>query len=202
MACNKCLEWCKTFIKDDAVNSAATTKGTNANKVLHTLADFFCNAKTNASYLKDALNLKLQDDFDDIDKQKIFENVLSQKEQEFDLYKNNIFTVPTDLKDRLELLRLVDAIVREKVQSIDDIKKVLSFLGVDNVEFHFKFPNNFIDKSLVLALWGQSSYENANTWKIFLPTTLLLDTQKKQVIENFILLLKEPHHNYKFYYIL
>lgn len=202
MACNKCLEWCKTFVKDDAINSAFTTNGTNANKILRTLADFFCNAKTNATYLKDALNLTLQDDFDNTDKQKIFENVLSQKEQEFDLYKSNIFTVPTDLKDRLELLRLVDAIVREKVQSIDDVKKVLSFLGVDNVEFHFKFPNNFIDKSLVLALWGQSSYENANTWKIFLPATLLLDTQKKVVIENFILLLKEPHHNYKFYYTL
>lgn len=202
MACNECLEWCKTFVKDTSLNTAFTTNGTNANKILHTLADFFCNAKTNATYLKDALNLTLQDDFDSSDKQKIFENVLSQKEQEFDLYKSNVFTVPTDLKDRLELLRLVDAIVREKVQSIDDVKKVLSFLGVNDVEFRFKFPNGFIDKSLVLALWGQSSYEHANTWKIFLPATLLLDTQKKQVIENFILLLKEPHHNYKFYYTL
>lgn len=202
MACEKCLEWCKTFIKDTSINEAFTTNGTNANKLLRTLADFFCNVKTNAGYLRDALNLKLQDDFTDEDKQRIFANILSQKEQEFDLYKSNVFTVPSDLKSRLELLRLVDSIVREKVQSIDDVRKVLSFLGVNDVKFRFKYPTDFIDKGLVLALWGQTSYENANTWKVFLPATLLLDTEKKQTIENFILLLKEPQHYYKFYYTL
>jgi len=202
MACDKCYKWCKTFVKDTTLNTAFTTNGTNANKILHTLADFFCNAKTNASYLKAALNLTLQDDFTDIDKQRIFSNILSQKEQEFDLYNSNIFTVPTGLEDRLELLRIVDAIARGKVKSIEDVKKVLSFLGVYDVEFRFKRRDDCFDTGLVLALWGQTSYEYANTWKIYLPQILLLNDAKRLVIENFILLLKEPQHTYKFYYTL
>ena len=90
-------------------------------------------------YLQDALNLVLQDDFEDPDKVLIFETVLSQKEQEFDLYTSKIFTVPSDLQGRLELLRLIDASARGKIQSVSDYKKILSFLGVNQVEFYFRF---------------------------------------------------------------
>ncbi len=202
MSCNKCYEWCKTFLKDTATNEGGTTKGTNVNKVIQVLADILCNVKTNTGHLKDALNLKLEKDFVDTDKKRIFENIISQKEEEFNLHKSDIFTIPSDLQARIELLRLFDAFVRGKLQSIDDIKKILSFLGVENVEFHLKLPDGIINKEFTLALWGQTSYEYVNTWKIFLPRMLLLDIEKKQIIESFILLLKEPQHHYKFYYIL
>jgi hypothetical protein len=199
---NECLEFCKAITQEKYLSEALTTNGTNANKILQIMATVLCRVKNNTQYMQDAINLVLQDDFSDSDKSKIFDNILSQKEEGFDLYKSNIFTVPSDLQSRIELLRIVEAITRGKVQSISDVKKVLSFLGVDDVEFHFEHPNTFINTELTLAYWGYTNYEYVNTWKVYLPASLFVDEEKKQNIENFILTLKAPQDNYQFYYIL
>ena len=97
---NDCLEWIKTLVKDTAINKAFTTNGTNANQIILALSAFLCTVENRNKYLQDALNLTLQDDFEDPDKVAIFETVLSQKEQDFDLYNSTVFTVPSDLQGR------------------------------------------------------------------------------------------------------
>lgn len=204
---DECYEWMKTFVKDHALNNAFTTYGTNANKILRFMAILHCVMKKREKYLQDAINLTLQDDFQGNDKIAIFENILSQKEQEYDLYNDNIFTVPNDLEGRLELLRLVDSIVRGKIQSISDFKKVLSTLGVEQVEFHFILDNynqynTVASASYKLVHWGRTYFEEANTWKILLPQTLEVDTERRSRVESFMISQKQPHHNIEFLYIL
>ena len=105
---NVCYELMKTFVKDDALNKAFTTYGTEANKILLFMATLHYTMKNREKYLQDALNLTLQDDFEGSDKVAIFESIFSQKEQEYNLYNDPIFTLPNDLQGRLELLRLID----------------------------------------------------------------------------------------------
>lgn len=204
---DECYEWIKTFVKDNSLNVALTTYGTESNKILLFMATLHCKMKNKEKYLQDALNLTLQDDFEDPDKVAIFESVLSQKEEEYNLYNDKIFTVPNDLQGRLELLRLVDAIVRGKIQSISDFEKVLSFLGVNKVEFYFTLDNyeeynTIANSSYKLVHWGRTYFEEANTWKILLPTTLELDTERRGRVESFMISQKQPHHNIEFLYIL
>ena len=202
---NDCLEWIKTLFKDTAINKAMTTFGTNANKITLALAELLCKIKNRNKYLQEALNLTLQDDFEDPDKVAIFETVLSQKEQEFDLYNSKVFTVPSDLQGRLELLRLVDASARGKIQSISDYKKILSFLGVNQVEFHFSIDINSmydIGLSYRLVHWGKTTYEDANTWKILLPESLEGDTERRLRVEEFLTSQKQPQHDIEFIYNL
>jgi hypothetical protein len=200
-----CYAWIKTFTKDTELSEAFTSFGTESNKILRAITTLHCKMKNREQYLKDALNLTLQDNFDDPDKVAIFENILSQKEQEYNLYNDNIFTVPNDLQGRLELLRLVDAIVRGKIQLISDFEKVLSFLGVDKVEFRFKLDDNYntaFNDSYRLVHWGRTYFEDANTWKILLPTTLESDTERRNRVESFVTSQKQPHHDIEFLYIL
>jgi hypothetical protein len=204
---DECYEWVKTFIKDDALNKAFTTYGSEANKILRFIAKVHCVMKNRETYLQDAINLTLQDDFEDADKIAIFENILSQKEQEYNLYNDDTFVVPSDLEGRLELLRLVDVIVRGKIQSISDFKKVLSFLGVNQVEFHFTLDNyneynTVANSSYKLVHWGRTYFEEANTWKILLPQTLEVDTERRNRVESFMISQKQPHHNIEFLYTL
>ena len=202
---NDCLEWIKTLFKDTAINKAFTTYGTNANKITLALAELLCKIKNRNKYLQEALNLTLQDDFEDPDKVAIFETVLSQKEQEFDLYNSKVFTVPSDLQGRLELLRLVDASARGKIQSISDYEKILSFLGVNQVEFHFQLDINSmydIGSSYRLVHWGKTSYEDSNTWKILLPQSLASDTERRLRVEEFLTSQKQPQHDIEFIYNL
>ena len=202
---NVCLEWIKTLFKDTAINKALTTYGTNANKITLALAELLCKIKNRNKYLQEALNLTLQDDFEDPDKVAIFETVLSQKEQEFDLYNSKVFTVPSDLQGRLELLRLVDASARGKIQSISDYEKILSFLGVNQVVFTFISPittPSLQYSEYQLIHYGRSAFEDMNTWKILLPQSLENDTERRLRVEEFITLQKQPHHDIKFFYTL
>ena len=202
---NDCLEWIKTLFKDTAINKAFTTYGTNANKITLALAELLCKLENRNKYLQDALNLTLQDDFEGSDKVAIFETVLSQKEQEFDLYNSTVFTVPSDLQGRLELLRLVDASARGKIQSISDYKKILSFLGVNQVEFYFQIDiNSMYDIGSLYRLvhWGKTTYEDINTWKILLPESLEGDTERRLRVEEFLTSQKQPQHDIEFIYNL
>ena len=202
---NDCLEWIKTLFKDTAINKAFTTYGTNANKITLALTALLYKIQNRSKYLQDALNLVLQDDFEDPDKVLIFETVLSQKEQEFDLYNSKIFTVPSDLQGRLELLRLIDASARGKIQSVSDYKKILSFLGVNQVEFYFEFDINSMSdygSSYRLVHWGKTTYEDTNTWKILLPESLENDMERRLRVEEFLTSQKQPQHDIEFIYNL
>lgn len=202
---NDCREWIKTVFKDTAINKALTTYGTYANKITLILTALLYKMENRNKYLQDALNLVLQDDFEDPDKVAIFETVLSQKEQEFDLYNNTVFTVPADLQGRLELLRLVDASARGQIQSISDYKKILSFLGVNQVEFCFQIDINSmydIGSSYRLVHWGKTTYEDANTWKILLPESLENDMERRLRVEEFLTSQKQPQHDIEFIYNL
>jgi hypothetical protein len=202
---NDCLEWIKTLFKDTAINKAFTTYGTNANKITLALSEFLCKLENRNKYLQDALNLVLQDDFEDPDKVAIFETVLAQKEQDFDLYNSKVFTVPSDLQGRLELLQLVEASARGKIQSISDCRKILSFLGVNQVEFYFQLDINSmydIGSSYRLAHWGKTTYEDTNTWKILLPESLEGDTERRLRVEEFLTSQKQPQHDIEFIYNL